>query len=760
MTFLHKLSQRLARLKFRPRSAVAAVSAAMAIVGCELPSATSEPTPTVTQVVVSPQAVTVLQGELQDFVAVGYTATGDTAPITVTWSTTGGSLTDKGTQRGRHYGQYKNTQCGGSTVTATAQPGNVSGRASVTVLCPATVVSIVVTPAADTVPMGLNTPLTATPKDSAGNPVSVTVTWLSSNTAIATVDGSGLVTGVAAGSATITASAGGQSATSAITVIPDPVVTVAVSPASANVATGQAVQLTASPQDANGYTLTGRLVTWTSSNTSVASVSTGGLVTGVGAGSATITATSENVKGTAAITVTTVAVALVSVTPSSATLQVSQTVQLTATPKDASGNTLTGRTVTWGSSSKSVASVDGSGLVTATGSGSATITATSEGKSGTAAITVTTSQPASGCGATGSGTCYYVATTGSDANPGTSALPFRTLQQAANVVNPGDGVLVSDGVYTGGSTVVLITRSGTSSAWITFTAAHKWGAVIDGQRNASSSGVSIRGNFIRFQGFEVRGSDRSGIEAYNGSETNAANHDVVIAQNFIHDIGRECTDDTGGRSGVDVYATNVTVERNLIQNIGRYAAGENGCNPSSTNYQNHDHGIYAAVGDNTIIRNNVFVNCARGWAVHRYSGQGASMSGFYVLNNTFDKPNPWKPGQIVIAGKTTGLVIANNIFSNPNTAGIWFDASDGGTWSGAIVQNNLSTTALATGAAFSLNGSVENTTPRFASSTDYHLQSGSPAVNTGATFSQVANDFDGIARPQGSGYDIGGYEFH
>src|ERR1051325_5691611 len=143
MTFLHKLSQRLARLKTRPLSAVAAVSAAAAIVGCELPSATSEPTPTVIQVVVSPQAVTVLQGELQDFVAVGYTATGDTAPVSVTWSTTGGSLADKGTRGGRHYGQYKNTQCGGSTVTATAQPGNVSGRASVTVLCPATVGAVV-----------------------------------------------------------------------------------------------------------------------------------------------------------------------------------------------------------------------------------------------------------------------------------------------------------------------------------------------------------------------------------------------------------------------------------------------------------------------------------------------------------------------------------------------------------------------------------------------------------------------------------------
>ena len=84
MTFLHKLSQRLARLKTRPLSAVAAVWAAAAIVGCELPSATSEPsTPTVSQVVVSPQAVTLQPDQLQDFMAIGYTSTGDTALVVV-----------------------------------------------------------------------------------------------------------------------------------------------------------------------------------------------------------------------------------------------------------------------------------------------------------------------------------------------------------------------------------------------------------------------------------------------------------------------------------------------------------------------------------------------------------------------------------------------------------------------------------------------------------------------------------------------------
>src|SRR3989442_2884356 len=86
-----------------------------------------------------------------------------------------------------------------------------------------------------------------------------------------------------------------------------------------------------------------------------------------------------------------VAVASVTVSPSSATVQVGGPVQLTATPKDAAGNPLTDRTVTWTSSDTTIARVNGSGLVTGKANGGPiTITATSEGKSGTSAITVTT----------------------------------------------------------------------------------------------------------------------------------------------------------------------------------------------------------------------------------------------------------------------------------------------------------------------------------------------------------------------------------
>src|SRR5437588_1545446 len=86
-------------------------------------------------------------------------------------------------------------------------------------------------------------------------------------------------------------------------------------------------------------------------------------------------------------------VATVTVAPATASVQVGLTVQLTATTKDANGNTLTGRTVTWSSGNTGVATVSSSGLVTGVAAGSATITATSEGQSGTSAITVTAAPP-------------------------------------------------------------------------------------------------------------------------------------------------------------------------------------------------------------------------------------------------------------------------------------------------------------------------------------------------------------------------------
>src|SRR5207245_81411 len=92
---------------------------------------------------------------------------------------------------------------------------------------------------------------------------------------------------------------------------------------------------------------------------------------------------------TAAVTITTIPVASVTVSPTTADLQVGATRQFTAVTKDAAGKTVTGRIVTWASSNTAVATVSGSGLATGVAGGPATITATSEGQSGSAALTIT-----------------------------------------------------------------------------------------------------------------------------------------------------------------------------------------------------------------------------------------------------------------------------------------------------------------------------------------------------------------------------------
>ncbi len=142
--------------------------------------------------------------------------------------------------------------------------------------------------------------------------------------------------------------------------------------------------------DASGNVLVGRTVTWQSSTTTVATVSATGVLTTVAVGTSTITATSEGQSGGALLTVTPVPVATVTVTLAASSI-ILGTVgdQATAVLKDASGNVLLGRTVTWQSSNLTVAAVSGTGVITTAAVGTSTITATSEGQSGGALLTVT-----------------------------------------------------------------------------------------------------------------------------------------------------------------------------------------------------------------------------------------------------------------------------------------------------------------------------------------------------------------------------------
>jgi uncharacterized protein YjdB len=275
------------------------------------------------------------------------------------------------------------------TVTITATSEGKSGTSSVTVT-PAPVATVTLAPNAASVQLGQTTTLTATLKDAAGTVLTGRlITWGSSDNTVATVSSAGVVTAVKLGTATITATSEGQFATAAITVIPVPVAAVIVAPQTPSVVAGQTVTLTATTKDAGGNVLTGRVISWSSSDQTVATVASTGVVTALAPGTATITATSDGQSGRATVTVTPAPVATVTLAPAAPSVTAGGTVTLVPTLKDASGNVLNGRVVTWGSDNQAVATVSGTGVVTAIAPGTATITATSEGKSGTALVTVT-----------------------------------------------------------------------------------------------------------------------------------------------------------------------------------------------------------------------------------------------------------------------------------------------------------------------------------------------------------------------------------
>ena len=135
--------------------------------------------------------------------------------------------------------------------------------------------------------------------------------------------------------------------------------------------------------------MTGRQVSWQSSNSLVATVSSTGAITGLFPGTSTITATSEGISGTADVNVSFLAVTTVDVALSNLSVVAGNTSQATAVTRDFAGNVLTGRAVSWSSTNSAVATVDANGLVTTITAGTADITATSEGKTGFATITVT-----------------------------------------------------------------------------------------------------------------------------------------------------------------------------------------------------------------------------------------------------------------------------------------------------------------------------------------------------------------------------------
>jgi len=256
---------------------------------------------------------------------------------------------------------------------------------------PATVASVVVTPASNTVTaFGPSVQLSASARDASGAAISgKTFTWSPSDPLVATVSSSGLVTAVADGPTNISATTDGVTGTASVTVA-QAVAAVVVTPGTVTLtALGDTVRFSGVANDANGNAVAGTSVSWSSSDTTIATVvDTTGLATSVGLGTATITGTSGTGQGTASLAVTPT-IATVELTPPVGTINaLGDTTRFTAVAKDPLGNPIPGAAFAWASSDTLVATVDNNGLATAIAIGSATITATADTVQAAASVTV------------------------------------------------------------------------------------------------------------------------------------------------------------------------------------------------------------------------------------------------------------------------------------------------------------------------------------------------------------------------------------
>ena len=159
------------------------------------------------------------------------------------------------------------------------------------------IATITITPTNSSIPVGQNQAFTATVKDSNGTILSGGVlAWSSSATNVATIDSFGLATGVAPGTTNITATSEGVTSSTATLKIVPKVASVIISAPSNTVKAGATLQFSALARDSSGNAIPNAVFQWSSSASSIATVDSSGLVTGVSAGGPiTITASSGGI---------------------------------------------------------------------------------------------------------------------------------------------------------------------------------------------------------------------------------------------------------------------------------------------------------------------------------------------------------------------------------------------------------------------------------------------------------------------------------
>ncbi len=377
---------------------------------------------------------------------------------------------------------------------------------------------------------------------------------------------------------------------------------------------------------------------------------------------------------------------------------------------------------------------------------------------------------------------YYVATNGNDSNPGTISKPFRTIVRGSREIASGDTLYIRAGIYNEGMYHGLGNfsfRNGTPSAYTRYVAypGEEKKVVIKNPKSsiASPHVVAFSDNSAYI---ELRGLVFDGINNVRGPGLKGIP--------FIPGYGIK-----GIRSG--------RIIGNVIRNSGMGLGGGRDSNIMGNEiYGMSDYGMYTGGGDNGMVEGNIFHDCG-GYAIHHYA---SSATGKTINNWIFRKNIIYRTGRaydhaltgdklrkspaviigsgsynkfynniiydshggISVAYRAVDSLIANNTVYGNDTTGISVSGSSGGSLRTRVINNiiygNEGAPIVNTGTLTTFQNNL-TTDPKFvsASSRNFRLQVGSPAIDKGVKLFEVPKDFSDIARPRGKAYDIGAFEF-
>lgn len=395
-------------------------------------------------------------------------------------------------------------------------------------------------------------------------------------------------------------------------------------------------------------------------------------------------------------------------------------------------------------------------------------------------------------------TKYYVSNSGDDSNNGlTSSTAFKTLQHAANVVSVGDSVFVLTGTYTGFD----IRTSGTSLKPIVFKALTN-DVTINTHYPVTNDGINIENaNYVEVHGFKVINQPRAGIRVVVSNFVKVKNNTCTnnaywgIFTGFADDILIEGNSCSYSQQQHGIYFSNsgdrpIIINNHSFNNSGcgihmngDISMGGDGIISNAVVAGNiiHDNGTSGGsainmdcVQDSKIFNNLIYNNHATGIALYQIDGAEGSKNN-KIFNNTIVHPSDGRWALLIVNG-STGNTVYNNILINHHSyrGSICIDNSSA---NGLVSDYNLLVNRLSNNdgnsnmnltawqsLGYDIHSFIaQNDNQIFVdpASSNFHLLQASQPFNRGTSLvSAVVNlDIDGVTRPQGSGYDIGAYEF-